>query len=184
MSTIPSVVTETTSRQSVEEQFYKAQAEVTAAASAVAELESKLASERGFREKLSEKFDNAAVNEDQASAEALHAEISRTDFRLRGLELRLETSRAELAEHQGHAASLAEQLTKLQYAEAIEAEGAELRRMIEAANTTYVELVRVAEKFESAIIGLKSREWLDNHHRSDAANEAFRLAGLCKGMNL
>ena len=62
----------TTPRQSVEKEFRKIEAQVTAAKSAVAELESKLAAEAKFRARLAEKFDAAAVNDDSDAAHSLH----------------------------------------------------------------------------------------------------------------
>jgi hypothetical protein len=74
----------------------------------------------------------------------------------RGLELPLEGARQGLAERKAEEARIGEELAKLRHVEAVEVEGKELQRMIQAANSNYDKLVVAAEAFERDLVGAKT----------------------------
>jgi hypothetical protein len=148
---------------------------------AVAQLEQQLTAERNACAELVQKFDLAAVREQHETARELQSAIAGSDIRRRGLEIRLESARQELKECQQTEARLGEDLGRLLTEEAIEAEAGEVEQMIAAAQDAYDQTDRAAQKFEAALIALKTKAWRDDRHRHQASDAVFSLTSRCKG---
>jgi hypothetical protein len=177
------VLSPLTERERAEAAFQAAQAETAAARDAVTDLDRQLTAERNRRAGLAEKFDRAAVREDDEMARELQAQMAACDIRLRGLELRLESARQESKECQATEVRLGEDLSQLLTEEAIEAEAGDVERMIAAAQDAYDQTDRAAEKFEAALIALKTKAWRSDRHRHQASDAVFSLTSRCKGFN-
>jgi hypothetical protein len=172
-----------TERERAEAALQAAQTETAVAKDAVEDLDRQLSAERNRRAGLAEKFDRAAVRDDDEMARELQAQMAASDIRLRGLELRLESARQEAKECQQTEIQRSEDLGRLLTEEAIEAEAGEVEQMIAAAQDTYDETNRAAEKFEAALIALKTKVWRDDRHRHQASDAVFSLTSRCKGFN-
>jgi hypothetical protein len=172
-----------TDRERAEAALQAAQTGTAAARDAVTDLDRQLTAELNRRAGLAEKFDRAAVRDDDEMARELQAQMAACDIRLRGLELRLESGRQELKECQQTEVRLSEDLSKLLNEEAIEAEAVEVEEMIAAAHDAYDETDRAAQRFEAALIALKSKAWRDDRHRHQASDAVFSLTSRCKGFN-
>jgi hypothetical protein len=170
-------------RHEAERELADAQAKTTAAAAVAQELSSKLEAEESFRSQVAERFDAAAMENREGDALSFQAEISRSAIRLRGLEIRLRLATTEFQECRATEAQLGETLAQLQYQEAIEAERVELQQMITAASAAYDGLVAAAGQFESAIVALKTKAWLDEGDKHRAAEASFSLASRARGFN-
>jgi hypothetical protein len=170
-----------TDRERAEAALQAAQTGTAAAKDAVEDLDRQLSAERNRRDGLAEKFDRTAVREDDDMARELQTQMAASDIRLRGLELRLESARQESKECQQTELRLGEDLSRVVEVEAIEIEAQEVQDMIAAARGAYDETNRAAQKFEAAMVALKSRAWRDDRHRHQASDAVFSLAARCKG---
>jgi hypothetical protein len=173
----------TEERERAEAALQAAQTGTVAARDAVTDLDRQLTAEHNRRAGLAEKFDRAAVRDDDEMARELQAQMAASDIRLRGLELRLDSARQESKECQATEVRLGEELSRVVEVEAIEIEAQEVQEMIAAARDAYDQTNRAAEKFEAAMVALKSKAWRDDRHRHQASDAVFSLSSRCKGFN-
>jgi hypothetical protein len=172
-----------TERERVQAVLQAAQTGTAAARDAVAQLEQQLTAERNSRDELVQKFDLAAVREQHETARELQSAIASSDIRRRGLEIRLESARQELKECQQTEGRRGEELSRLIEREAIEAEAVEVQEMIAAVRDAYDQTDLAAQKFEAALIALKTKAWRSDRHRHQASDAVFSLTSRCKGFN-
>jgi hypothetical protein len=170
-------------RQAAEVALHDAQAETAAAKVVVAELQSKLEAERNFRASLRQRFDGACAAEQDDDAQQLQAEISKSDIKAHGLELRLQTATQERTGCEAAEQPLATELNRLLQLEAVEAERVALTKMIMAVDESYDSLIRVAERLEQSLLALKNKQWIDPQHAGTANDALFRITSHLRGFN-
>jgi hypothetical protein len=184
---VPTITEQSTTlqqqRQAAEVALQKAQQATAAAKAVVSELETKLEAEKSFRQRLVEQFDAAAIDEQEERAASVGSEIAKSNIKLRGLELRLQTATEQVSAYQQAEAPLHAAYEKILLAEEIAAERVELGRMIDHAQGCYDKVIKSGEALEQSLAALESKSWADAGHKSAAADSLFRLRSRLRGFN-